>query len=467
MARSMSRRLRVAAVGVVIALAALVLTTAATPSSVSAAPTVSYTTQLESLGPVVAALYQPATPTPNENIAVVAFHESANLIGSAPCLQLAERGFTVLCSHNPYTELSEVIWDQVALDIGDMVSFARTIPAVQHVVLLGWSGGGADVSYYQNVAQNGVKACQAAARLDPCSSSLAGLPPADGVMLLDSIPGLAFQLMSDLDPSVSQPQGLTKSYNPSLYLFNPKNGFTNLDSESDYSTAFLNRYTAAQASREAELVKAAQATQKKIADGDYYTTDDGPFPVGHVAARPWQQDDSLLAHTKGEYPLITPSSPAGTKQVVSSVRVPVAEQDPVPSSPAADESWDSAQCIGGCNFTVSTFMSTFAINGSGYRLTSDGIEGVDWASSNTSVITNLAGVTTPLLVMSETGHYWVVPSEMYYQAATHSKDKTLAYVWGGSHSFTPCTQCSSDPSQYGDTEAETFTYITNWLESRY
>jgi hypothetical protein len=189
--------------------------------------------------------------------------------------------------------------------------------------------------------------------------------------------------------------------------------------------------------------------------------------VGHVAARPWQQDDSLLSHTKGEYPLITPSSPEGTKQVVSSVRVPVAEQDPVPSSPAADESWDSAQCIGGCNFTVNTFMSTFAINGSGYRLTSDGIEGVDWASSNTSVITNLAGVTTPLLVMSETGHYWVVPSEMYYQAATHSKDKTLAYVWGGSHSFTPCTQCSSDPSQYGDTEGETFNYITNWLESRY
>lgn len=147
--------------------------------------------------------------------------------------------------------------------------------------------------------------------------------------------------------------------------------------------------------------------------------------------------------------------------------VPEAEQSPIPVTPQANDEWDNGQCIGGCNFTVNNFMSTFAINATGYRLTPDSMEGVDWASSNTSVITNIAGITTPLLTMAETGHYWVVPSEMYYRAATRATDKTLAYVWGGSHSFTPCTQCETTPGEFGDTEAETFNYMASWLDARF
>jgi len=76
-----------------------------------------------------------------------------------------------------------------------LVSYARS-PGIHHVVLLGWSGGGSMVAYYQNVAEKGVAVCQAPERLDPCSSSLAGLPRADGVVFLDAIPGLAFSFMS-------------------------------------------------------------------------------------------------------------------------------------------------------------------------------------------------------------------------------------------------------------------------------
>jgi hypothetical protein len=183
--------------------------------------------------------------------------------------------------------------------------------------------------------------------------------------------------------------------------------------------------------------------------------------VGHDAARIWQQDTRLLSHTKGQYPLITPTSPNGTIQVINSVRVPSASV--VPSSPQANDSWAAS----GKNFTVNAFLSVGAITALDYRLTADSIEGVDWASSNTATVSNVGGITAPLLIMSMTAHYWVVPSEMYYLAATKSTHKTLAYVFGAIHTFTPCTVCAIPANQIGDTVAETFNYVANWLQTEF
>jgi len=280
------------------------------------------------------------------------------------------------------------------------------------------------------------------------------------VVLLDSIPGLAFSNMSAFDASVVKADGITSHRKPSLDLFNPDNGY-NLDPNqpSTYSRAFINRYTREQADREADLVFAAQRIRQQIASGQGDFSDDMPFPVGHDAARIYTQDPSLLSHTKGQYPLITPTSPNGTVQVINSVRVPSASV--VPSTPQANGSWAGS----GRSFTVNTFMSNSAINAPHYRLTADSIEGVDWSSSNTSTVSNVAGITAPLLIMSMTAHYWVVPSEMYYLAATKSRSKTLAYVYGAIHTFTPCTVCGIPADQIGDTVAETFNYVANWLQT--
>ena len=47
---------------------------------------------------------------------------------------------------------------------------------------------------------------------------------------------------------------------------------------------------------------------------------------------------------------------------------------------------------------------------------------------------------------------------MYYAAADRSKHKTLAYVEGATHVFSPCTLCQSSSNKFGDTEAEVFNY---------
>jgi hypothetical protein len=419
------------------------------------------TAQVELLGNMIAGLY--AGSGSNASTAIFMIHETNDFISNTACSQLNARGFTALCAKSQYTSDGEVMWDQLALDVGQGVAFLRKQPGITHVVLVGWSGGGPISAYYQNVAENGVAACQGTTSLDPCSNSLAGLPPADGVVLLDGIPGLAFADLTAWDPSV-QPDGLSSHHNPSLYLFNPANGWnSNLLQSSTYSRDFINRYTQAQADREADLVSAAQQLQKQIASGNAAFTNDLPFPVGgHDKANIFSTDSSLLAHTQGQYPLITPSSPNGKVQTVYTVRNPAAGAS-LASTPQANDAW-------GANFafSVQSFMSIVAIRAPNFRLTDDSIEGVDWASSNTATVANFAGISKPVLIMSMTAHYWMVPSELYYQAATRSSSRTLAYVYGATHEFTPCGVCTSMPfGPYGDTVGETFNYVANWLETHF
>lgn len=427
-------------------------TQAARSSPVPDAYTVS--TVLIGSGGAIGALYQPDSPTPEQSTAFLFIHDVENLIGSLPCTQLAQRGFTVLCIKSEFTEYSLVDWDSLALDVGSGINYLHGLSTVRHVVLVGYSAGGPDVAYYQNVAENGIATCQAPQRLDPCSSALAGLPPADGVILLDSIPG-ALSGLSTLDPTVVDEHNL-RIRNKSLDMFSAQNGY-NPNGSSDYSTAFLNRYTRAQGARMNRLIREAHHLLSQIKQGKGQYTDDSPMLVGAVNARPWEADLALLSHTKGEYPLLSPAHPdGGPPQVIHSVRVTSAD-------PVADTQWD--QTDGG--YTASTFLSTGALRAPDFRVTADSITGVDWGSSNTSTILNVRGIRSPLLIMGMTGHYWVVPSEMYYRAATSTPSKTLVFVDGASHGLTPCTACATTPGEFGDTVGEIFNYITQWANQHY
>jgi hypothetical protein len=446
---------------VALAIAGLLVFTASTvtpsSSSTSAPDPVPYTTRTVLLGDaqIIGALYQPTRPTPNRSTGLFLTHENANFIGSVPCLQLAQRGFTVLCAKSQYAEQAVAMWDELALDVAGGLSYLRSLSTVKHVVLVGWSGGGAIMSYYQNVAQNGVAVCQDPRRLDPCSKDLAGMPPADGVVLLDSIPGIAFSDVTALDASVTNEDDLNHR-DGALDMYDTANGF-DPNGSSDYSQAFIDRYLNAQAQRETTITAQAQRLQHAVATGDGPYTDDAPMPIGRDAARIWQADPKLISHTQDAYPLISPQHPnGGPPQVVHSVRVPSA-------SPDDNTSWSG----GGNDFTANSFLSIAAIKAKNVQITDDSISGFDWQSTNTATASNVAGIHTPLLIMSMTGHYWLVPSEMYYRDATGTTDKRLAFVEGASHGFTPCTKCATTPGEFGDTVAETFDYVTNWLTGHY
>jgi pimeloyl-ACP methyl ester carboxylesterase len=448
-------RLKIGAAALVlIGSVALPATTAKTGAP--AAPA-SYTTSTVLVGSAqaIGALYQPVKPGPNQSIGLFLTHENDDFIGSVPCLQLAQRGFTVLCVKSQYADQAAANWDALAKDVGGSVTYLRSLPTVKKVVLVGWSGGGAIMSYYQNVAQNGVAACQDPARLDPCGDDLAGQPAADGVALLDAIPGIAFSDLTALDASVTNESNL-RVRNESNDMFSAANGYQQ-DKSSAYSQAFINRYLAAQGKREATLVTQAQGLQKQIARGNGQYSDDTPMPVGRDSARIWEADTALIAHTKGAYPLISPQHPDGSApQVVDSVRVPSAD-------PADNNTWDRSKG----DFSANSFLSVAAVRAPALKVTADSISGIDWASTNTATVANVHGIHSPLLIMSMTGHYWLVPSEMYFQNAVGTTNKQLVFVEGASHGFTPCAACATTPGEFGDTVGETFNYLGNWLDTNF
>ncbi len=133
------------------------------------------------LGRTTAAVHRPQTGTPH----VAVLYENGRSAGHRMCTELALRGFLTVCINESDTGDN---WENVALELKAGVDYARSQPGITKVVLYGHSGGGAVASFYQAVAENGVKFCQDSRKLSACSGQLAGLTPVDGSCFRTRIP---------------------------------------------------------------------------------------------------------------------------------------------------------------------------------------------------------------------------------------------------------------------------------------
>jgi pimeloyl-ACP methyl ester carboxylesterase len=408
--------------------------------------------------------YQPSSPEARKPIALFVMHESDDFTNHFTCRGLASRGFQVLCVVGRFLHAqSGVIWDQVALDVKSGMEYLRKQPDLKKVFILGHSGGGALSAYYQNVAENGISVCQDAHRITPCGNDLAGLPKADGIILIDPIPGLAFSDLTYWDPSVTAEDQFGRidpsKIDPSLDMFSKANGYD--DKKPTYSADFVKRFYAAQGARNNRLIDLAQSRMQAIKAGKGWFPDNEPFIVSHAASRLWVIDLDLASHTQQPHTILTAS---GSKQdIARSVRTlgTSVRGDITKANLPYGNGFNSD---GALKATVKSFLSTFAIRTTpDYGVTADTITGVDWQSANASTISNLSTIKSPLLMLSATGHYWLVTTEMGYNVAP-SSDKTLAFVEGASHGFSTCKPCETTPGQFGDTEKTTLDYLGQWLD---
>ncbi len=399
-------------------------------------------------------LYDQVEPGPNATVGLILMHPNNNFQNSLACNELAARGFTLLCVAGQYTNTNreDMIWEELPLDVAPAVRYLRAMPDVDSVVLVGHSGGGQLMPFYQNVAENGVAACQQPERIVRCTDELADLPPADGVVLLDAHHGYGANTLTSLDAAL-RVEDRPKAVSRAVDMYSPRNGYTG--DGATYTPQFTDRYLDAQADRHERLVTAAQEAVERIDSGEGDFPDDEPFPVFRGDARIWQCDVRLVSRTKGEYPVLRADGSADV-EVARTVRVPSCD-------PESNASFSG----GAVQYTAKAFLSSQSIRTTGdYDITEDSIEGVEWESSNTSTPANVEGVTVPLLIMAMTGHYWMVSSEMFYDHSG-SQDKELVFVEGASHSFTVCRACEDTPGQYGDTVALTFDHMAGWLTDRY
>jgi hypothetical protein len=337
----------------------------------------------------------------------------------------------------------------------------RKQPGVQKVALIAYSGGGPLMSYYQAVAENGVKFCQDPQRIFPCSNDLANMPAADGMVMLESHIGYSSNGLFQQNPMVVKDDQFGRlpadALDPSLDAFSAANGY---DAKAPkYSDDFLKRFFSGQAAREDRLLKIAQDRWAAIQAGKSSYKDDEPFIIPRHSAQIFSADPRLLSVTKGQYKIIRPGGI--TTEQVRTVRVPGnLDGDPTQQDPRYGGSGTFA-------ISVRSFLSTYSIRTKGQLLmTNNDIQGVDWASSNSATMANLPGIHVPQLFIAGTGWYWMVPSELEYNA-TASTDKEQVYVDGMVHSWDPCTACAKTPGQFGDTRKELLDYVSQWLKTKF
>jgi hypothetical protein len=404
-------------------------------------------------------LYEPVTPVAKSQIGIFVMHSGADYLKFSACTELSKRGYRVLCANNSTSKsgfTDDTNTDKIILDAKLGVTYLRQYPGIRKVVLLGHSGGGGLMSTYQNIAENGLKACQGPEKIVKCSDSLAGLPPADGLMLIDSNFGPGAMMLFSIDPAVVSEEN-AQVINPELDLYNPKNGFN--PTAPKYSDEFIRKFLSAEGKRNNQLIKNALDRLEKINAGKGRYSDDEPIIVPGANYRGannklFSQDVRMWSHTRKAWPLLRGDGTAVT-QVVYSVRVPENLTSNTPSLEA-----------GGLTTTVRRFLNTYALRvADDYGYDEDSIRGIDWTSSYSCPPGNVEGVTVPLLTMGMTGHWEFMAAETIIEHAK-SADKTLVFVEGATHGYTTCTKCEKYPGQFGNTRKTTYDYIDSWLSKK-
>ena len=386
-------------------------------------------------------LYEPVNPGPKAQIAIMTMHSALDELATLTCTELSKRGYRVFCvnnSNDKSRDYNDGEMDRVNLETKRAVAWLRAQQGITKVVLWGHSGGSTVVTSYQDVAENGLKACQEAAKIWKCPDSLAGMPKADGVILGDGNWGIAPNVLGAIDPSIEIASG-KKVVHPELDSYSPANGFN--PKGSHYSPEFIRKFMQAQAKWNNALVDLALKRYADIKAGKGLYDEDEPFYVPgalFTAHKLYASDISLLEHTARPQKLLHPDGSI-TTEVVHSVRVPT-----------EGERATSSLYRGALKTSVIGYLSTYAVRADPekYAFAPNGVmgvTGVDWRSSRASPIGNVEGITVPILIMGMTGSHEMSVAETINDHAK-SADKDLVYVEGATHPYPTCKVCEKTPA---------------------
>jgi pimeloyl-ACP methyl ester carboxylesterase len=396
------------------------------------------------------ALYLP-DKNPKPAVGLLNVHRTASTMSSAACSELARRGFAMLCISTRFENNEAAVdWDKLALDVKAGVQYLKNTVGVSKVVLYGHSGGGATVSFYQAVAEAGVSYCQGANKLAPCENSLADLPRADGVIVIDAHPAIAVNALRAINPAVID-ESRPDVVRPDLDPFNPANGF-NSNGPSKYSEEFKKRYTEAQARRLNQWIDHALLMRDLIQEGKWIYPDNDSIIIPRAADRVsnlFSLDTSILCCTKQPHKLLQNDGTIVT-QVIKSVRQPMPELSRINGTFSA----------GARILTITSFLSANAIRAT------DSLDytKIDWCSTNNSVPCAVRQITVPLLIVAMGAHYFISDSEYYLENAK-SADKDFITIAGATHGITPCGECPGGP--YNNSQKNFFDYLAQWMNARF
>ena len=409
------------------------------------------TTYVRLAGNANALLLEPSKPSPKERILAINTHpENYNNFEYFVGRQLVARGYRVL-EVNYYGP--ERTFEEFLSPLAAAVRYARSVPGVKTVVLAGHSGGGPELSYYQEIAEKGPSVCQQPNRLYPCDGKgLTDLPKADALLLLEAHTGAPHWTIS-IDPAVDTSD--PKARNPALDMYAPQNGFDPKTQTAAYSPSFIKQYSAALHLRSESLLAIAQSKLKAIEDQTGPFDDDEPFVVAGMAshatgARLNLADPKLLSQTHAPHMELKAD---GTRpvEIIHSTRM--SERNSLGHRDTLAETSEDV--------TVRRFLSFRAIRtNADFELTADDIKGVDWQSSANSLPGDVENISVPTLFMAGSCFIHMVPLEIAFDHSA-ARDKEFVAVEGADHMFRPCRP------EFGDSQKYAFDYVDAWLTKRF
>jgi pimeloyl-ACP methyl ester carboxylesterase len=394
-----------------------------------------------------AIIVEPVTPDPvRSRIAMFATHpERIDNFNNFTAWELARRGYRAMMM-NYYG--AETTYDEFLVPIGAAITHLRGVAGVEKVVLVGHSTGGPELTSYQDVAENGPKACQGPERVYPCTGrNLTNLPKADAVMLLEIHIGGPLRTIA-FDPAVDSRR--PRERNPELDMYNPRNGFDPATKSAAYTAGFARKYFAAQGARNNGLIDEALARLAKIEKGEGDYKDDEPYVVpgssqGLNGARLDFADRRLLSRTRVQHLFLKGDGTTAT-QIVPSL-----------AAARSDIATLHRLNVTSHNTTVRHFLSFLALRTTAdYALSESGVSGIVWRSSANSAPGNVEGIKVPTLVMAGTCWPHMVDHEITFDHSA-AKDKEFVAVEGADHNFRPCKP------EHGDTFTRAFDYVDGWL----
>ncbi len=403
------------------------------------------------------AMYYTPDNNPSPSVGVLTVHRTGNKFTAMECTELSRRGIAVLCLNTRFeNNEAKVDFEKIPLDIRSGMEYLKE-QGVSTILLWGHSGGGATTSLYQAVAEAGLSFCQAPNKLTQCDDSLAGLPPADGMLLIDAHPSNASNGLRSINPAVMD-EDFPNIIDPSLDPFSMANGYNPIGA-SNYSQEFVNRYSQAQSRRLNKLIDRALHIREQMKAGNWRYPDDDSFIIPRGNDRTtniFSMDPSIMCCTKRPHRMVKDDGTIVT-EVIQGIRPPDT------ALAAINGTFGDTALIGGGArvLTIKSFLSTNAIRSTD----SLDYDKIDWCSTNISVPCALeTAITVPVLIGAMQGHYFITDSEYFYDVA-QSADKEFIAIEGATHGFSPCGNCDGGP--YRNTVKNLFDYVAQWVDARF
>lgn len=397
-------------------------------------------------------LYEPKGRDGEKLHAVLVMHSDEDYLSMPTGPELAKRGYRVLCANVMSKEGFFFTQPEKMSAVKAAVDYLRSLENVDKVILMGHSGGATLMTAYQAIAENGVEIFQGSEMIYP-HPDVGKLPPADGVMLLDSNWGNAAMQLFSLDPAVSdEASGMTLDSEYSL--FEPENGFR--PDGTAFSDEFIRKFQKKQGERNNDILHYALTRLKTIRQGKGDYSDDEQFVIpganqAFFNNKLYAQDIRLMSHTREPH-LLLHGDGSRTIEIVKSVRHP---ENP--------ESMTHSLIEGGRIMTVVNYLTSYAVRTTeDYGYDECSVYGVDWDSTYNCPPGNVRHMHVPLLVMGMTAGWEYLAAETIYEMAG-SGDKTIAFVEGASHKFRPAHNCEQYPGQFGDTMKTLHDFVDKWL----